>query len=228
VLDRGDAGHPYSPWKEPGMKCGIAAQAAILLLGSAAAQAQTTATTNTSTSSGALAATMLAPGAIAGTTIIQGAGGAAAGAAAAASTGGWNQPQLVMNTGSAPSTSTFNDCGVAFSGGLWLLTMSVTSESEDCKAQRQAIFAATHLKSIPIAFESMCAIRTFREAVARTNEPQCAQTLAERAKNAPKVSEVPPAPMVVHVAFAPTPGMTAADCLNAAPADQRSACRGLR
>jgi hypothetical protein len=73
----------------------------------------------TSTSSGAMAATMLAPGAIAGTTIIQGAGAAAI-AAAAASAGGFNQPQLVMNTAAAPSTSTFNDCGIAFSGGLWL------------------------------------------------------------------------------------------------------------
>src|SRR5215510_16159554 len=116
------------------VKLSIAAMPAILLLGSTAAQAQTAATANTSTSSGAIAATMLAPGAIAGTTVMQGAGATAAGAAAAASAGGWNQPQLVMNTGSAPSTSTFNDCGVAFSG-LWLLTMSHTTESEDCKAQ---------------------------------------------------------------------------------------------
>jgi len=180
---------------------------AILLLGSTAAQAQTAATANTSTSSGAIAATMLAPGAIAGTTVIQGVGATAAGAAAAASAGGWNQPQLVMNTGSAPSTSTFNDCGVAFSGSLWLLTMSHSTESEDCKAQRQAIFAAVHLKSIPIAFESMCAIKTFREAVARTNEPQCALTIAERAKNAPMMSNAaPPPPVVTRVAFAPTPG----------------------
>jgi len=106
--------------------------------------------------------------------------------------------------------------------------MSHTTESEDCKAQRQAIFAAVHLKSIPIAFESMCAIKTFREAVARTNEPQCAQTIAERTKNAQKTSETPPPPVATRVAFAPTPRMTAADCLNAAPADQRSACIGLR
>ena len=94
-----------------------------------------------------------------------------------------------------------------------------STESEDCKAQRQAIFAAVHLKSIPIAFESMCAIKTFREAVARTNEPQCAQTIAERTKNAQKTSETPPPPVATRVAFAPTPRMTAADCLNAAPAD---------
>jgi hypothetical protein len=209
------------------VKLSIAAIAATLLLGSAAAQAQTSASSNTSTSSGAMAATMLMPGAIAGTTIIQGAG-TAAGASAAASAGGFNQPQLVMNTAAAPSTSTFNDCGIAFSGGLWLLSFSHTSESEDCKAQRQAIFAATHLRSIPIAFESMCAIKTFREAVARTSEQQCAQTIAEHAKNAPKTSDVPPPPVVTRVAFAAAPGMTAADCLNAAPVNQRSACVGLR
>jgi hypothetical protein len=208
------------------VKTRVAAVAAILLLGSAAAQAQTSASSSTNASSGAMAATILAPGAIAGTTIIQGAGGYAAGAAASGL--GWNQPQLIMGTASAPSTSTFNDCGVSFSGGLWLLSMSRTSESEDCKAQRQAIFAATHLKSLPIAFESMCAIKTFREAVARTNEPQCAQTLAEHARDTPSVRVASTSSAVTRVAFAPTPGMTAADCLNAAPADQRPACAGLR
>jgi hypothetical protein len=221
--------HPFSPQENHNVKLSIASIAATLLLGSAAAQAQTSASSSTSTTSGAMAATMLAPGAIAGTTIIQGVSPAAgAAAAAAASAGGFNQPQLVMNTAAAPSTSTFNDCGIAFSGGLWLLSFSHTSESEDCKAQRQAIFAATHLRSLPIAFESMCAIKTFRDAVARTNEPQCAQTLAERAKNAPKMADAPPPPVVTRVAFAVAPRMTAADCLNAAPVDQRSACVGLR
>jgi hypothetical protein len=168
-------------------------------------------TSSASTKSGAsavsdvvAAGTIVMPGAFAGM------GGAAGGAAAsAASSGlGLSQPQLIMNSTNAPSTSTFNDCGIAWSGAAWVISFSKTSESEDCKSQRQAIFAAVHLKSIPIAFESMCAIESFRMAVARTNEPQCAQTLADRAKNAPRPVAVAPAPQPVQTvaAFDPCGG----------------------
>lgn len=165
-----------------------------------AQKGSTTATSKNTTTSGAIAGAeavgaVFMPGAISAVP-----GGAAGAASAAASVGGFNQPQLVMNTGSAPSTGTFNDCGIAWSGGLWLLTASVTSESEDCKSQRQAIFAATHLGSRPIAFESMCAIKAFREAVERTNEPQCAATVAARAKAQPTMAAQPMVTQPVRVA----------------------------
>lgn len=135
------------------------------------------------------------PGAFAGVP-----GGAAGGAAAASASAnsGWNQPQMIMNSGSAPSTSTFNDCGVAFSGGLWVLTFSYTGESKSCVAQRQAIFAAASLGRPDIAMERMCDDPDFRQANERTNGPQCAASAeARRIADAkrPQPVVVAPAPI---------------------------------
>lgn len=124
-------------------------------------------------------------------------GGASGAAAAAASAGGFNQPQLIMNSTNAPSTSTFNDCGIAWSGALWLVSMSMTNESKECVAQREAIFAANVLGMKDVAFERMCDNAGFRASVARTNGPQCAATIAERNKNAPPVAVAPVAQPVV-------------------------------
>lgn len=161
------------------MKPIIFAAVAALALGMAGPSFAQKATSKNTTSSGAVAGAeavgaIFMPGAIGGGT------GAGAASAAASATGGWNQPQMIMNSTNAPSTGTFNDCGIAWSGALWLISFSQTSESKECVAQREAIFAATHLNRPDVAMERMCDNEGFRKAVARTSGVQCSATVAEQ------------------------------------------------
>lgn len=184
---------------------GVALMAGLPAIG----HAQTTAKSKNTTSSGAVAGAeavgaIFMPGAIGG-----GGAGAGAAAAAASATTGWNQPQLIMNSTNAPSTGTFNDCGIAWSGAIWLVSASSTSESKECVAQREAIFAASILGDKALAFERMCDNENFRKAAARRSGQQCAATVAEQEKNRPvTVASIAPTPVV---AAGSTP-----QCFNAA------------
>jgi hypothetical protein len=175
--------------------------ATFLILGSVAAQAQSKSTSSTKSAASAVAdvaavGTIIMPGAISGV-------GAGAAASAASSGLGFNQPQLIMSTAGAPSTSTFNECGIAFSGGLWVLTFSYTGESKSCVAQRQALLAL-QMGQGNMAFELMCDVDTWKGAAERTASkglpgPECQSTQVARAKMQPQtVSAAPvatPAPV---------------------------------
>ena len=169
--------------------------------------AQTTkATSKNTTTSGAVAGAE-AVGAIFMPGALGGAGAAGAASAAASASGLLSQPQLIMNSTNAPSTGTFNDCGVAWSGAIWLVSASFTSESKDCKAQREAIMLATTLRMPDAAKERMCDIEGVRNAISRTNEPQCAQTIQERERAVPRPVAVAPV-SVRQAAYAPPPNCT--------------------
>lgn len=183
----------------------FAAMAAIIALGVAApSHAQKAKASNTSnTTSGAVAgAEAIVPGALGGVP-----GGGAGAAAAASATAGFNQPQLIMNSTNAPSTGTFNDCGVAWSGAIWLISASSTSESKECVAQREAIFAASILGDKALAFERMCDNEMFRKAAARRQGQQCAATVEEQ-----RIADSKrPQPTVVQPVSVPTQRVAASD-----------------
>lgn len=176
-----------------------AAIAAFLILGSVAAQAQTQATTTSRTAS--QAALIMAPGAITNVNPV-------VGAAAATASSALNQPQLVMSTAGAPSTGTFNECGIAFSGGLWLLTLSYTGESKSCVAQRQALLML-QMGQGNMAFERMCDVPEWQAAAERTARkglpaPECQSTMAARDKAQPVAAVATPAPASMS-ALTPAP-----------------------
>lgn len=178
----------------------VAAFAAVIAFAHSVSAQVTTLTG--ATTSAAEAATVFMPGAVGGTFVQPGSGG---GAGRGRGGGGhdnglFNQPQLIMSTASAPSISTFNECNVGWSAGVWFLSASNTYESPACSALREGL-ARQKIAPGSAEYERMCiGSDGWRKMDERTAQ-SCYDTKVAIAKSQPRVQPVSvvPTPVAARV-----------------------------
>lgn len=131
--------------------------------------------------------------------------------------------------------STGNVCAIGGGGGGSFLGTGIlvqaTWESMMCENRHRAALMA-NMGDKSAAKELMCGSDKVIYDAYKTGGTPCAvrpEWEPKPAPGAPVVSQpIAPAPVQTVALFRPRPGMTAADCLNEAPASQRAACAGLK